>query len=1019
MLNSPFYPSFPTALLSLSHSHALPLALHPPARSVSKAVYHDRLKLVSLLVGSDADPAVLDFEGRSFAHLASNGKSPKIMHLLAKMVDFDQFVNLPDNRAMSPLHWSCFHGSVAHTKELLSAGADVMAVDAEGKSALHWAATTKSEPLFQMLVAAFNSDKERAREAREDSGKHIVNLQDLQGRTPLQVAVGIGNTVMVTAMLSLPDTSVKVQDVHGRTALHWSVQLGHAAMMTTLLDKAGIEQFNILDANGWTALHYAAHDTDPNECATILAKHPKVVDRPDNHGQTALVLAILAKNVRLAKVLIEQGSDPLVVDETGSTPLHVASFVGDVSIIKKLLSGTTAGIDQEDSSGQTPLFFACEQGWTDAVKYLISRGADPKHIEGEGRTTLHFATLGGHSVLCEYLMRACNVDPNTADQGGRTSLHTATYAGDTSTTEVLIANNADVNAQDSAGISPMHWAAASNSIECVAALIAAEAFLNHTEYHSERLTPLDYATMTEGDNAEMVEFIQVNGGLSVQEIKDLAAKHIQAWWAGYRTRIRLMATWHQYLSKHASGDAKAALLARRKKKVVGHDQQSSRAAMAAKARQRRGSQWNEGVDPDAGLISDRGGMLGGMPEMAERKPVHGSKLKALDGGQGAGSYSKAHNRTGGGQPSRSMNGRGGKKKPPHHMAPIDAEPTHTSDGVSTMQASRITKVKRERNRVGLVRRKMAAARVIQQWYRAHRLDRPPGWTIEAARARYKNRGKRKAVRRGGGGGRGGGSSRPMDMSLDNSSRSPLRGEIEKRKESTNPYHKRKEAAKETEKKVQGQNTVAFGVTSALGYSHVNPNDDRQQVAALTIQLFWRQHLRRRNRDQTPGQAGGVDTKMTKQLTRRQQYGRTVRNTVVIPAAKVYQEKGFTSRKTLYRPQLKRLERPNPLLNVPLVAVTAFNLAFATYWPPEIAERIERKTRGLTTVSDAADEVLSSFVSNMANIRELRQFQSPPRVQRTGAVQSHFSRNPQFALTHPNPEPASFAMQLTQEEEVFA
>ena len=70
----------------------------------------------------------------------------------------------------------------------------------------------------------------------------------------------------------------------------------------------------------------------------------------------------MAKNVALAKVLIEQGSDPAVVDETGSTPLHVASFTGDVSILKKLLSGTAATIDQEDASGQTPLFFACEQG---------------------------------------------------------------------------------------------------------------------------------------------------------------------------------------------------------------------------------------------------------------------------------------------------------------------------------------------------------------------------------------------------------------------------------------------------------------------------------------------------------------------------------------------------------------------------------------------------------------------------------------------------------------------------------
>jgi len=332
---------------------------------------------------------------------------------------------------------------------------------------------------------------------------------------------------------------------------------------------------------------------------------------------------------------------------------------------------------------------------------------------------------------------------------------------------------------------------------------------------------------------------------------------------------------------------------------------------------------------------------------------------------------------------------------------------------------------------------MAAAREIQQWWRAHKANRPAGWTIEAARLRYKNQGKRRkgaAARRAaaaaGGGGGGGGSrdnnnssssSSKMDMSLDSSSRSPLRGEIERRKESTNPYHKRIQAAKANEhkqsRKGQAQaRTAAISITKTLGFTNVNPSNDEQQVAALTIQLFWRQHLRRKNQGQElSANAGQLDTVLDPKLTRRQQYGRSVRNTVVIPAAKVYQEKGFTSRKTLYRPQLRRLDRPNPLLNVPLVAVTAFNLAFSTYWPPEVAERIERKTRGLTNVSDAADEVLSSFVSNMANIRELRQFQSPPRVQRTGAIQSHFSRNPQFDLTHPNPEPASFGNMVTQED----
>ena len=351
--------------------------------------------------------------------MASNGKTPKVMHLLAKMVDFEQFVNLEDNRGMTPLHWSCFHGSVSHTKELLAAGADVVAVDGEGKGPLHWAATTKSDALVGVLIAAFNSDKERAREAREDTGKQLTNIPDLQGRTALHVAVGIGNVKMVEALLALKETDVMVQDIHSRSPLIWSVQLGSVEMMQCLLDLGGEEQLSIMDANGWSALSYACHDVEANACGMLLAKHPKVEDRPDNHGQTGLMLSILSRNFPLAKTLLEQGSDAGNSDETGSTPLHVAAFVGDVSTLKKLLAGNTSGLDKEDVSGQTPLFFACEQGHTDSVKYLISKGADPKHVEGEGRTTLHFAALGSHSTLCEYMMQACMVDGNAVDVGGR------------------------------------------------------------------------------------------------------------------------------------------------------------------------------------------------------------------------------------------------------------------------------------------------------------------------------------------------------------------------------------------------------------------------------------------------------------------------------------------------------------------------------------------------------------------------------------------------------------------------
>jgi hypothetical protein len=57
------------------------------------------------------------------------------------------------------------------------------------------------------------------------------------------------------------------------------------------------------------------------------------------------------------------------------------------------------------------------------------------------------------------------------------------------------------------------------------------------------------------------------------------------------TRITLMSTWHKFLAKNATGEARLQLLAGRKAAASRGDKGSHRRQMAEKARQRKGSQW--------------------------------------------------------------------------------------------------------------------------------------------------------------------------------------------------------------------------------------------------------------------------------------------------------------------------------------------------------------------------------------------------------------------------------------------
>ena len=69
--------------------------------------------------------------------------------------------------------------------------------------------------------------------------------------------------------------------------------------------------------------------------------------------------------------------------ESGTTPLTLACYQGDVDAISALLQ-QGAGVDQEDGDGYTPLFVASLKGHVDAARLLLDAGAAvDKRREGD------------------------------------------------------------------------------------------------------------------------------------------------------------------------------------------------------------------------------------------------------------------------------------------------------------------------------------------------------------------------------------------------------------------------------------------------------------------------------------------------------------------------------------------------------------------------------------------------------------------------------------------------------------
>lgn len=146
-----------------------------------------------------------------------------------------------------------------------------------------------------------------------------------------------------------------------------------------------------------------------------------------------------AKYIDEARVeaLLAAGVDPNVADESGFTPIHAASWMGDygehgLPIGRVIAALLRAGADPHvrDSEGYTALHHAVEGDAPSAtaVEVLLAAGASPNAQDDAGRTPLHAAAAqaGQQRVLeCVRLLLAAGAECARPDGVGKTALDLA------------------------------------------------------------------------------------------------------------------------------------------------------------------------------------------------------------------------------------------------------------------------------------------------------------------------------------------------------------------------------------------------------------------------------------------------------------------------------------------------------------------------------------------------------------------------------------------------------------------
>ncbi len=222
---------------------------------------------------------------------------------------------------------------------LVKQGADAKAAQPDGATALHWAAHWNDVALAKDLVAA----------------KADANAANEYGVTPLFLAATNGSLEMTEVLLGA-GASAKAALPPGETVLMTAVRGGNAAVVKRLIGAGA----------------------DPN-----AAQKSK--------GQNALMWAATAKNVDVAKALIEGGAKIDATTGTGMTALLFAAKEGSIDMARLLLA-SGAKVDEQAKDGTTAILAATVRGHADLAIFLLDQGAKPDGaVAVAGYSPLHWA----------------------------------------------------------------------------------------------------------------------------------------------------------------------------------------------------------------------------------------------------------------------------------------------------------------------------------------------------------------------------------------------------------------------------------------------------------------------------------------------------------------------------------------------------------------------------------------------------------------------------------------------------
>lgn len=181
--------------------------------------------------------------------------------------------------------------------------------------------------------------------------------------------------------------------------------------------------------DGDTLLHLAIiHEATEHALQMIqLSRNHSFLNKQNHQRQTALHLAVITEQPKLAERLLKAGADPLLADNAGNTALHIACKRGSLAcfgvVTQNCQRHLTSILSVPNYSGHNCLHLASMNGYVSLVESLVRLGANINAQEPcSGRTALHLAVDLQNPTLVRCLLDL-GAEVNCQNYGGFTPYH--------------------------------------------------------------------------------------------------------------------------------------------------------------------------------------------------------------------------------------------------------------------------------------------------------------------------------------------------------------------------------------------------------------------------------------------------------------------------------------------------------------------------------------------------------------------------------------------------------------------